>query len=206
MESRDPFETKDFKKCADFHGHICPGLAIGYRSSKRALEWLKENRAEDEEIVAIVETNACGADAVQVLTGCTFGKGNLFFKDHGKQVLTLLSRKSGDGVRVALKAGALQLNEEHRRLMDKIRDGSATESEKERFQKLHLKRSRDIMEGSEEALFDVRKIHEALPPKAKIEPSELCDRCGEPTMASKLTAQDGMRLCGGCLKMGCHKK
>jgi formylmethanofuran dehydrogenase subunit E len=200
MASRDPFETEDFKKCADFHGHICPGLAIGYRSSKRALEWLKENRAEDEEIVAIVETNACGADAVQVLTGCTFGKGNLFFKDHGKQVLTLLSRKSGDGVRVALKAGALQLNEEHRRLMDKIRDGSATESEKARFQDLHLKRSRDIMEGSEEALFDVRKIHEALPPKAKIEPSEPCDRCGEPTMASKLSAQGGMRLCGGCLK------
>ena len=199
MEFDGPFQAEDFKKCADFHGHICPGLAIGYRSSKKALAWLKENRAEDEEIVAIVETNACGADAVQVLTGCTFGKGNLFFKDHGKQVLTLLSRNSGDGVRVALKAGALELNEEHRRLMDKIREGSATDLENARFQELHLKRSRDIMEGSEEALFDVRKTHEELPPKAKIEPSKPCDRCGEPTMASKLSARDGMKLCGGCL-------
>ena len=199
MEFDGPFQAEDFKRCAEFHGHICPGLAIGYRSSKKALAWLKENRAEDEEIVAIVETNACGADAVQVLTGCTFGKGNLFFKDHGKQVLTLLSRKTGDGVRVSLKA-PLELNEEHGRLMDKIRAGSATDSEKARFQELHLQRSRDIMEGSEEALFDVRKAHEELPPKAKIEPSKLCDRCGEPTMASKLTAQDGMKLCGGCLR------
>ena len=200
MVLNDPFQAEDFKKCADFHGHICPGLSIGYRASLRAMEWLKENRAEDEEIVAIVETNACGADAVQVLTGCTFGKGNLVFKDHGKQVLTLISRKSGDGVRVALKAGALELNEEHRQLMDKIRKGDATDIEKNRFQELHLRRSRDIMENTEEALFDVRKTHEELPPKAKIEPSKACDHCGEPTMATKLTAQDGMKLCGGCLK------
>ena len=200
MVLNDPFQAEDFKKCAAFHGHICPGLSIGYRASLRAMEWLKENRAEDEEIVAIVETNACGADAVQVLTGCTFGKGNLIFKDHGKQVLTLISRKSGDGVRVALKAGALELNEEHRQLMDKIRKGDATDVERKRFQELHLRRSRDILENTEEALFDVRKTHEVLPPKAKIEPSKPCDRCGEPTMATKLTAQDGMKLCGGCLK------
>ena len=200
MEFDGPFQAEDFKKCAAFHGHICPGLSIGYRASKWAMEWLKENRAEDEEIVAIVETNACGADAVQVLTGCTFGKGNLLFKDHGKQVLTLISRKTGDGVRVALKAGSLELSQEHRQLMDKIRNGDATEAEKKKFQELHLKRSRDIMENTEDALFDVRKTHEALPPKAQIEPSEPCHRCGEPTMASKLSAKDGMQLCGGCLK------
>ncbi len=200
MEFDGPFQAEDFRKCAVFHGHICPGLSIGYRASQRAMEWLKENRAEDEEIVAIVETNACGADAVQVLTGCTFGKGNLIFKDHGKQVLTLISRKSGDGVRVALKAGALELNEEHRRLMDRIRKGDATDVERKQFQELHLKRSRDILENTEEALFDVRQTHEELPPKAKIEPSKPCDRCGEPTMATKLAEKDGMKLCGGCLK------
>lgn len=200
MEFDGPFQAEDFRKCAVFHGHICPGLSIGYRASQRAMGWLKENRAEDEEIVAVIETNACGADAVQVLTGCTFGKGNLIFKDHGKQVLTLISRKTGNGVRVALKAGALELNEEHRQLMDKIRKGTATGAERARFQALHLKRSRDIMENTEAALFDVREIHEDLPPKAQIEPSISCDRCGEPTMATKLTAQNGMNLCGGCLR------
>lgn len=202
MTITDPFQAEDFIKCADFHGHICPGLAIGYRTSKKAMDWLRENRADDEEIVAIIETNACGADAVQVLTGCTFGKGNLIFKDYGKHALTLISRKSGEGVRVALKAGVFQIDEEHQKLMGKIREGNATESEKRRFQDLHMKRSREVMDKSEEALFDVQKAHETLPPKARIEPSKPCHRCGEPTMGTKLTERNGMMLCGGCLKNG----
>ncbi|NOQ43347.1 MAG: formylmethanofuran dehydrogenase, partial [Dehalococcoidia bacterium] len=36
-----------------FHGHSCPGLAIGYRMSKAALAFLSGSRAKDEEIVAI---------------------------------------------------------------------------------------------------------------------------------------------------------
>ena len=97
MKAEEVMSQEDFKKCVDFHGHICPGVAIGYRAAKGALNWLKENRSEDEELVAIVETDACSADAVQVLTGCTFGKGNFIYKDHGKQVLSLISRKSGSG-------------------------------------------------------------------------------------------------------------
>jgi len=27
----DPLQTEDFQRCAEFHGHICPGLSIGYR-------------------------------------------------------------------------------------------------------------------------------------------------------------------------------
>ena len=199
MNSTDPFHEKDFERCADFHGHICPGLSIGYRASRAGMDWLKEHRSEDEEIVAIVETNACGADAVQVLTGCTFGKGNFFFKDYGKQVLTLISRHSGNGIRVALKNGALELTEEHRRLMEKMRTGQATESEKQRFQEVHLERARDILTRPLDGLFDVRAVNETLPPKAVIEPSEPCERCGEPTMASKLTSSGGKKLCGDCL-------
>jgi formylmethanofuran dehydrogenase subunit E len=52
------------------------------------LEHLKERRSEDEELITIIETNACSADAIQVLTGCTFGKGNFFHKNHGKHVYT----------------------------------------------------------------------------------------------------------------------
>ena len=84
-----------------FHGHSCPGLAIGYRMANAALSFLSQGRAADEELVAIVENDACGVDALQYLTGCTFGKGNLIFKDYGKNVYTLYCRKSRKGVRVA---------------------------------------------------------------------------------------------------------
>ena len=66
----------DFGKCIEFHGHTCPGLAIGFRAARTLMERLGVKKAPDEELVAIVETDACGADAIQVMTGCTFGKGN----------------------------------------------------------------------------------------------------------------------------------
>jgi formylmethanofuran dehydrogenase subunit E len=74
---------------------------------------MKSIRSEDEEIVAIVENDACYVDAVQVLTGCTFGKGNFIYKDNGKMVLTLLSRKTGQGIRVAMRPGAFAPDETH---------------------------------------------------------------------------------------------
>ena len=92
-----------FEEVAAFHGHRCPGLAIGYRMAHAALKALRDVRAQDEEWVAIVENDACGVDAVQYLTGCTFGKGNLIFNDYGKSVYTFYHRASGQAVRIAAK-------------------------------------------------------------------------------------------------------
>jgi formylmethanofuran dehydrogenase subunit E len=192
------FIPEDFQRCADFHGHICPGLAIGYRAAKAGMEWLSANRAEDEEVVAIVETDACGADAIQVLTGCTFGKGNFIHRDFGKQAFTLLGRKTGRGVRLALRAGALELSGQHRGLFDRIREGTANPEERREFQQLHLGKSREIMEKPLPELFEIKEVSPALPPKAKIEPSKPCQVCGEPTMGSKLQNHDGKEICRSC--------
>ncbi len=75
------------QKVRDFHGHMCPGLAIGIRIAEIALREIGPH-AEDEEVVAVVETDMCGVDAIQVLTGCTFGKGNLIFNDYGKKAFS----------------------------------------------------------------------------------------------------------------------
>jgi formylmethanofuran dehydrogenase subunit E len=71
--------TLTYAEIARLHGHECPGLAIGYRMAAAGFEALESARAEDEELVAIVENDACGVDALQCLTGCTFGKGNLLW-------------------------------------------------------------------------------------------------------------------------------
>jgi formylmethanofuran dehydrogenase subunit E len=84
-----------------FHGHFCGGILIGYRAAKVGLQRLIAKRAEDEQLVAIVENDSCAVDAVQVVTGCTFGKGNLFFRDYGKHVYTFALRPSGRAVRVS---------------------------------------------------------------------------------------------------------
>jgi formylmethanofuran dehydrogenase subunit E len=199
MTADEIFLNTDFQRCVDFHGHICPGLAIGYQAAKAGMASLQKNRAEDEELVAIVETDACGADAIQVLTGCTFGKGNFIFRDHGKHAFTLAGRKSGRGVRIALKPGVLEITERHRVLMDKLRQDGATEEERKEFQELHLQKSRFILEKSPEDLFTIKPVNLSLPPKARIEPSKLCARCGEPTMGSKLAKMEELEICRECL-------
>src|SRR3972149_3817545 len=89
-------------KVREFHGHVCPGVAYGVRVASVVLQQFGQ-RAEDEELVAIVENDSCAVDAIQVMTGCTFGKGNLLFKDYGKQVYTFFKRSSKEGLRIAVK-------------------------------------------------------------------------------------------------------
>jgi len=183
MESKWGDLPEDFKRCAEFHGHICPGLAIGYRASLTAMAFLKEKRAIDEELVAIVENDACGVDAVQVLTGCTFGKGNLIHKDYGKQVFTFIGRGSGRGVRVALRAGVI--------------DPPKGEGHQPMERRDKMKRILSLPQGQ---LFSLKEVTIPPPPRAIIEPSISCDRCKEPTMKSKLREIEGERLCMDCIE------
>ncbi len=202
MEGEDILTTGDFGQCVRFHGHVCPGLALGYRASKAALESLKERRAEDEEIVSIVETDACGVDAVQVLTGCTFGKGNFFHKDHGKFAFTFLSRQSEEGVRITVKPTALDPSPRHGELLKKSRKGEASPEEQKELRELHLNRTREVLQKPLEELFSVETVKMPLPEKARIEPSRPCVRCGEFTMGSKLEVVAGEEVCRGCLAAG----
>lgn len=77
----------DIQGTQRFHGHRCPGLATGIRVAEVALREIGPHSI-DEEVVAIVETDNCAVDAIQYLTGCTFGKGNLIHRDYGKNVFT----------------------------------------------------------------------------------------------------------------------
>lgn len=85
----------DYSDIVKFHGHSCAGTALGYMVGKIVAESF--GRSEDEEIVAVVENDSCSIDSIQFMTGCTFGKGNLIFRDHGKHVYTFLNRKTGEG-------------------------------------------------------------------------------------------------------------
>ncbi|MCX7822150.1 MAG: FmdE family protein [Syntrophobacterales bacterium] len=190
------------EECVAFHGHICPGLVIGYRASKLGMEKLNEVRAEDEELVAIVENDACFVDAVQVLTGCTFGKGNLIYKDYGKMAMTLASRRTGKGFRIILKERSFRSSDhkEHFELIHKVINDQATDEEKRRFWKLHEERSRRLLETKTEELFDVKESDIELPPKARIFPSEPCAVCGEATMKTKMVEVEGRLICKACLE------
>ena len=199
MNAQQIMERDDFKSCEAFHGHVCGGLAIGYVAATAGLAWLEEQRALDEELVAIVETDACCVDAIQVLTGCTFGKGNLIYKDYGKMVFTFFNRSTGKGVRLAMRPDTFRVNERQIDLFKKTRDGSITDAEREELSTLGSQRTAEVLNTRAEDLFSMTPVTAGMPDKARIEPSKPCSRCGESTMASKLEAVDGHMVCRGCL-------
>ncbi|MHB8919271.1 MAG: FmdE family protein, partial [Desulfocucumaceae bacterium] len=137
-------EKTPWERVCEFHGHVCPGLAIGFRAATLALKKMDFSRSVDEELIAIVENNACGVDAVQVLAGCTFGKGNLFFLDHGKQVYTFARRSHGKAVRVAVRYGAFH-DPELSALRRKVNSGEATGEEKREFTGMQRKHIENIL-------------------------------------------------------------
>lgn len=165
-----------YQDLVSFHGHSCPGLAIGYRMAKAGLEFLSESRSVDEEIVAIVENNACGVDALQCLTGCTFGKGNLIFKDYGKHVFTLYDRKTRKGVRISLNL---------QNLPDGIRN--------DRSQFIDW-----LLSAPQSDIVSLKEIQIDEPEPARIMNSVPCDFCGEGVMESRIMKVAGKKACIPC--------
>jgi len=198
LKAGEILSGEDFQKCVDFHGHVCPGVAIGFQAARILMRRLGVCRAPDEELVATVETDACGADAIQVMTGCTFGKGNFIFKDYGKHAFLLTDRKKGKTVRVCLRADVLPAHPEHLSLFEKVRSEQATTEEMERFRQLREERRQTILAADPESLFTVEEISAEIPPTARIVESGICDVCGEPTMEERLRDTDGKRVCIPC--------
>ncbi len=192
--------NSDWCRCVDFHGHECPGLAIGFRAAREGMKWIAANRSQDEEIVAVVENDACGVDAVQVLTGCTFGKGNLVHMDHGKQVFTFFNRDRQCGVRISKRADSNLIGDRYRELMLRVRDKRATREEHEEMNITRRRIISTILGMSREALFAVTEPDIAVPEKARVQASELCQCCGEPVMPLKIVESEGRRLCIPCMK------
>jgi formylmethanofuran dehydrogenase subunit E len=198
MTAEEILSSEAFKKCAEFHGHVCPGLAIGFKAAKALMARLGASRAPDEELVAIVETDACGADAIQVMTGCTLGKGNLILKNYGKHAFSLADRKRGKVYRACLRSDAIVSDPEHLALFEKIRKGEAKAEEIERFEPLREKRLKEIIETDTDTLFTIEEVEADIPHKARIVESAVCDQCGEPTKADLLKEIDGQKVCIPC--------
>lgn len=188
-------ETID--RVVGFHGHMCPGLAMGYQAAQIALREIGPH-SKDEEVVAVVETDMCGVDAIQYLTGCTFGKGNLVHRDWGKNAYTFFRRSDGRAVRVAAIPGAWRRDPEHQALFDRLRSGEATEEEQSRFSELHVAASHQVLEMSPDDLFSIQEVVAPLPERARIHTSIVCSRCGEEAMATRVHQIGGQALCTPC--------
>lgn len=163
---------KTWNDCVAFHGHECGGLTIGYKASLYAIELLKLEFSDDEQVVCITENDACGVDAIQVMLGCSVGKGNLLFHMRGKQAFSFYNRKTGKSVRLVLKP----------------KPEGMTKAE-----------SFAYYQGLQPAeMFEVKETTISLPEKARLFDSHVCDCCGEVTGANWIRLAGDKKLCLDC--------
>jgi formylmethanofuran dehydrogenase subunit E len=190
---------KPFKSVVDFHGHSCPGLAIGYRVSLRALREFSD-RSKDEELVSIVENNSCAVDAIQVLTGCTFGKGNLIFNDYGKQVYTFIKRPSGLGIRISVNWKKPMENDKEKEMWERYLKGNRSQKI---MKFVHSRKAAGvlyILDANEKDIMNVMKYKGKIPPEAGIYRSRTCEICCEQMMEPRARLKEGKIVCIPCLE------
>ena len=163
---------KTWQDCVAFHGHECGGLTIGYKASLYAIELLNLEFSADEQVVCIAENDACGIDGIQVMLGCSIGKGNLLFRMRGKQAFSFYNRKTGKSIRLVLKPKP---------------EGMTREASFAYYQGC-----------KPEEMFDVKQTTIRLPEKARLFDSYICDCCGEKTGANWIRMAGGRMLCLDC--------
>jgi formylmethanofuran dehydrogenase subunit E len=185
------------KKTIDFHGHWCPGLAIGIRAAELALR--EVGRGPDEEIVAVVETDMCTVDAIQYLTGCTFGKGNLIHKDYGKNAFTFYHRRDNKAVRLILRREVYgDAGPVFRELNRKVQEEGLTQDEEKTWREIRDGISRRIMESDLSEIFKIKEPTAPVPKKARMVVTLVCESCGEPVMETRTRRFRDKVLCIPC--------
>ena len=183
----------------DFHGHSCPGLACGIRVSE--LIMTRFGTALDEEIVAVVENDMCAVDAIQFLTGCTFGKGNLIHLDYGKNAFTFYRRLDGKGIRIIMRGDVFsEEGDELVALQKKMITDGLTPEEQKMLKEVKELRTKRIMGAQPEELFEIKPAKGPMPKKARILESVICQACGEMTMESRTRRFFGETLCIPCFE------
>lgn len=197
IQEKKPGEFTTYEEAVEFHGHSCGGLASGYRVAVAAMKALGVERPKDEELVTIAETNACGVDAIQFITGCTAGKGNLIIHDYGKHAFTFYCRKSNKAVRVVTCLDGF-MPEEMQTLRPKVFSGQATEEEKARYQELAHQGVHAILVAPEEKILKITYVDMKAPQKAIMYQSIPCGCCGEMVADGKTRELDGKRVCMPC--------
>ncbi len=182
------------------HGHYCPFSALGVKAAALAMRELGASSTGMEDLVAIVETNNCFSDGVQIVTGCSFGNNALIFRDYGKTAFTL-ARRTGEGLRISVRADRVmqERSPEATELFNKVVvQRSGDKEEEKRLGELWKELSFRVLELPDEEVFDLKKVDVEIPSYARIFASVKCSVCGENIMEPRVRMKGGQPLCLAC--------
>lgn len=172
------------------HSHLCPRQVLGVRMGLAGAAALGMDVPRlDKKMLAIVETDGCFVDGVEVATGCSVGKRTLRVEDYGKVALTLVNVEKGECLRLSPR--------------EKVRERaglfsrSVLRSEERTYYQMLV--GYQLMPDEELLVIRpvklVRPIQEIIShPAARAK----CSRCGEEIINEREKAQDGVILCTSC--------
>lgn len=190
-----------------FHGHKCPAMPMGLRVGAAAMNALGVERAKDGQLIALIELGedhcaTCFADGIQVITGCTFGKGNIKKLHHGKWGVTLIDRATGNAVRVVPKAEAMMKNKSSEFMQNYRKKGIPASQVPEHVVEPLIEM---VMNAPDEQILSIGKIHkQEVPPKKESFEGFVCDICGEMTVEGYGRPLGEKKVCHPCYEKALH--
>ena len=119
--------SPELKRYARIHGHICFGLAMGYRAGKIAREEFGVSSTKDKgEMVVWVETGNCAQDGVELITLCTCQDiGKLMLKENTKYVFIFFHQGLNKALRLVARSEIMEVYRPIAALKEKIRQKTA---------------------------------------------------------------------------------
>lgn len=189
---------QEFQDVVKFHGCYCLDIAMGYRVAKALVREMGEDMADMKAVFARAGTPTCSIDAIQKVTGCTFGKRNLLMMEAGKSVFIMQNTKTGRAVRAYCHYWDGFDHTELRAIRKEANAPGATQEAKAALQTALDDHIAAILSAPEESLFHIERVTLDAPPKSSKYAAEPCGACGEYTNVALLSEGNGRRVCPEC--------
>jgi formylmethanofuran dehydrogenase subunit E len=169
-----PPPAEILERCVAFHGHLCPGQALGVRLALKGMDLLGTD--DPRGMIVFIENDRCIADAVQIATGTRIGRRSAKLVNLGKMAVTFVRLASGAAWRVNVRRFPAEAGDDRQVC-------------------------RAILDADEADLLAWRRVRVSLRPEdlpGKPKRTANCARCGEKVFDGREAQGPGGPLCLSC--------
>jgi formylmethanofuran dehydrogenase subunit E len=200
LEDRKMLVNIALKRVVDFHGHVCPELALGSKFCEFVQHLLDEKVLKGNGFSVLAENSTAALDAIQILLGVTIGNQRLMVMDYGKHNYTLYSGHQDQGWICRMNALNFADEKAFHRLEEKIMNDNALLEDIVSFQQLIDARVRRIFALSPEELFVIEPTRCAQQPQESTSLYTICSICGEQVLTTRCIERRNKLLCLPCFQ------
>ena len=83
------------------HGHICPGVTIGFKAALYAKMLLELDFSEGDSVVCTTENSSCPVDAIKLIMKCDIQRGSISTSSNDKLEFAFSNKITGKGIKLS---------------------------------------------------------------------------------------------------------